>query len=271
MMNEKHDCGVRPALRARSNVIGDEIVRVDDLSVGYNSDNLILQDVSFSVRKGEIVAILGHSGCGKTTLFKALIGLLRPVKGTITIGGKTLGPDWYEQSIAEIRQQLGVLFQSGSLLDWLTVGENVAFRLRESTDLPEELIDQIVRFELEMVNLMPSMHSMPSELSGGMLRRAGLAAAMAFDPPVLLCDEPTSGLDPATAMGIDQILLEVNQCLNVTLLVVTHEVMTLENIASRCMILDKEAQGIIASGSLDDLRNNSQDPRVRRFFQRRIS
>ncbi len=269
MMVDKHASGLRTAMRAKSDVLGDEIIRVDNLNVGYDKENLILENVSFSVGKGEIVAILGHSGCGKTTLFKALIGLLPPAKGTISIGGKILNPSWSEQAIAEIRQQIGVLFQTGSLLDWLTVGENVAFRLRESTDLPEELIDQIVRFELEMVNLVPSMHSMPSQLSGGMLRRAGLAAALAFDPPVLLCDEPTSGLDPGTAMGIDQILLEVNKGLNVTLLVVTHEVQTLENIASRCMMLDKEAKGIIASGSLDDLRNN-QDPRVRRFFQRRI-
>jgi phospholipid/cholesterol/gamma-HCH transport system ATP-binding protein len=270
MMDKKHASGLGPATQAKKDVLGDEIVKVDGLSVGYDQEHLILEDVSFSVGKGEIVAILGHSGCGKSTLFKALIGLLRPAKGTISIGGTTLNPEWYEQAIAEIRQQIGVLFQTGALLDWLTVGDNVAFRLREFTDLPPEIIDQIVRFELEMVNLVPSMHSMPAELSGGMLRRAGLAAAMAFDPPVLLCDEPTSGLDPATAMGIDQILLEVNKNLQVTILVVTHEVQTLENIASRCMMLDKEAKGIIASGSLDDLRYNSRDPRVRGFFRRRI-
>lgn len=246
------------------------IIKVENLSVGYSEEAFILDNVSFSVNQGEVVAILGHSGCGKTTLFKALIGLLRLAKGQISIGGQTLDAKWSAQSLANIRRQVGVLFQSGALLDWLTVGENVAFWLRESTDLPEDLIQQIVRLKLEMVKLESSMHTMPSELSGGMLRRASLAAAMALDPPVLFCDEPTSGLDPLTAMGIDQILLEINKSLNMTLLVVTHEVMTLENIASRCMMLDSEYKGIIASGSLNDLRYNSKLPQVRSFFQRRI-
>ncbi|MFW6106346.1 MAG: ABC transporter ATP-binding protein [Desulfovermiculus sp.] len=246
------------------------IIKVENLSVGYSEAAFILDNVSFSVNQGEVVAILGHSGCGKTTLFKALIGLLRPAKGRISIGGQTLDAKWSAQSLANIRRQVGVLFQSGALLDRLTVGENVAFWLRESTDLPEDLIQQIVRLKLEMVKLESSMHTMPSELSGGMLRRASLAAAMALDPPVLFCDEPTSGLDPLTAKGIDQILLEINRSLNMTLLVVTHEVMTLENIASRCMMLDSEYKGIIASGSLNDLRYNSELPQVRSFFQRRI-
>ncbi|MFW5997921.1 MAG: ABC transporter ATP-binding protein, partial [Desulfovermiculus sp.] len=246
------------------------IIKVENLSVGYSEAAFILDNVSFSVNQGEVVAILGHSGCGKTTLFKALIGLLRPAKGRISIGGQTLDAKWSAQSLANIRRQVGVLFQSGALLDRLTVGENVAFWLRESTDLPEDLIQQIVRLKLEMVKLESSMHTMPSELSGGMLRRASLAAAMALDPPVLFCDEPTSGLDPLTAKGIDQILLEINRSLNMTLLVVTHEVMTLENIASRCMMLDSEYKGIIASGSLNDLRYNLELPQVRSFFQRRI-
>lgn len=248
---------------------GDEIITVEDLTVGYNGDT-ILEDVSFSVRKGDIFAILGPSGCGKTTLFKALIGLLKPRKGRIDIGGERLGPESDDDSLARVRRQIGVLFQSGALLDWLTVGENVAFRLKESTDLPEDLIDQVVRMKLELVKLEKNIHSMPSELSGGMVRRAGLAAAMAFDPEILLCDEPTSGLDPTTAMEIDELLLEVNQCFDITILVVTHEVMTLENITSRCIMLDKEAKGIIASGTLEDLQKGSEDPRVRTFFQRRI-
>jgi len=245
------------------------IVSVEDLTVGYDQA-AILEEISFSVRKGEIFAILGPSGCGKTTLFNALIGLLPPRQGRIRIGGETLEPSADSGSLARIRRQIGVLFQSGALLDWLTVGENVAFRLRESTDLPESLIEQVVRLKLEMVKLEKNIHTMPAELSGGMVRRAGLAAAMAFDPPILLCDEPTSGLDPTTAMGIDELLLEVNESLDITVLVVTHEVMTLENIASRCIMLDKEAKGIIASGALLDLQKSS-DPRVYTFFQRRIN
>jgi phospholipid/cholesterol/gamma-HCH transport system ATP-binding protein len=248
---------------------GRDIITVEDLTVGYGSAT-VLDKVSFSVREGEIFAILGPSGCGKSTLFNALIGLLRPRQGRIRIGGETLGPQSDEQSLARVRRQIGVLFQSGALLDWLTVGENVAFRLREATGLPEGLIEQIVRLKLELVKLDTNLHSMPAELSGGMVRRAGLAASMATDPALLFCDEPTSGLDPTTAMDIDELLLEVNRFLNITILVVTHEVMTLENIASSCIMLDKEAKGIIASGSLKDLQHNSDDPRVQAFFQRRI-
>jgi phospholipid/cholesterol/gamma-HCH transport system ATP-binding protein len=245
------------------------IVEVQDLTVGYEDED-ILENVSFSVHRGEIFAILGSSGCGKTTLFNALIGLLSPRRGRIEIGGESIGPAPDEGSLARVRRQTGVLFQSGALLDWLTVGENVAFRLRESTDLPDELIERIVRLKLELVKLDKNVHSMPSELSGGMVRRAGLAAAMALDPGILLCDEPTSGLDPTTAMEMDELLLEVNEHLNITILVVTHEVMTLENIASRCIMLDKDAKGIIASGSLQELQDNSEDRRVRAFFRRRI-
>lgn len=248
---------------------GRDIISVDNLSVGYNGAD-ILENVSFGVQQGGIFAILGSSGCGKTTLFKALIGLLRPSSGRIEVGGEELGPQSDEHALARVRRQIGVLFQSGAMLDWLTVGENVAFRIRESTDLPDELIAQIVRLKLELVKLDKNIHSMPSELSGGMIRRAGLAAAMALDPPILLCDEPTSGLDPTTAMGIDELLLEVNDSLGITILVVTHEVLTLENIASRCIMLDKEAKGIIASGTLQELQRNSRDSRVSTFFQRRI-
>jgi len=245
------------------------IITVENLTLAYGSF-VVMRDLTFEIRRGEIFAILGPSGCGKSTLFNALIGLLRPRHGRIHIGGETLGPQSDEQALARVRRQIGVLFQSGALLDWLTVGENVAFRLREATSLPEGLIEQIVGLKLELVKLDANLHSMPAELSGGMVRRAGLAASMATDPALLFCDEPTSGLDPTTAMDIDELLLEVNRFLDITILVVTHEVMTLENIATRCIMLDKEAKGIIASGSLRDLQHNSDDPRVQAFFQRRI-
>lgn len=248
---------------------GKEIIRVSDLTVGYGHGD-VLDGVSFSVRRGEIFAILGSSGCGKTTLFKAIIGLLAPSRGRIEIDGETLGPEMDQDALARVRRQIGVLFQSGALLDWLTVGENVAFRLRESTDLPEPIIEEMVRLKLELVKLEESIEAMPSELSGGMIRRAGLAAAMAFDPPILICDEPTSGLDPTTAMEIDELLLKVNAFLGITVLVVTHEIMTLENIASRCIMLDKQAKGIIASGTLQELQTESEDPRVCSFFRRRL-
>jgi len=246
-----------------------ELIRVENLTVGYGETN-ILEDVSFSVYEGEIFAILGPSGCGKSTLFHAMIGLLPIRKGRIIIGGEELGPEERVDSLHRIRHQIGVLFQSGALLDWLSVGENIAFPLRESTDLPEEIIQHIVQLKLELVRLEGSAETKPAELSGGMTRRAGLAAGMARDPRILFCDEPTFGLDPNTAMEIDELLIEMRDFLKVTIVVVTHVVPTLENIATRCIMLDREAKGVIASGRLDSLKNNTSDQRVQAFFQRRI-
>ena len=250
--------------------MGDrEIIRVEDLTVGYGGTS-VLERVSFSVYEGEIFAILGSSGCGKSTLFHALIGLLPIQKGRIIIAGEEIGPGGDEESLRRIRRQIGVLFQSGALLDWLSVGENIAFPLREVTDLPEEIIQQVVRLKLELVRLEGSADKKPAELSGGMTRRAGLAAGMARDPRILFCDEPTFGLDPNTSMEIDELLIEMRDYLNVTIGVVTHVVPTLENIATRCIMLDKQAKGIIASGDLEDLKNDTSDSRVQTFFQRRI-
>jgi phospholipid/cholesterol/gamma-HCH transport system ATP-binding protein len=250
--------------------MGDrEIIRVEDLTVGYGETS-VLEGVTFSVYEGEIFAILGSSGCGKSTLFHALIGLLPIQEGRIIIAGEEIGPGGDEESLRRIRRQIGVLFQSGALLDWLSVGENIAFPLRESTDLPEEIIQQMVQLKLELVRLEGSGDRKPAELSGGMTRRAGLAAGLARDPRILFCDEPTFGLDPNTAMEIDELLVEMRDHLNVTIGVVTHVVPTLENIATRCIMLDKQAKGIIASGNLEDLKNETSDRRVQTFFQRRI-
>lgn len=246
-----------------------EIIRVEDLTVGYG-ETTVLEGVSFSVYEGEIFAILGSSGCGKSTLFHAIIGLLPIQKGRIVIAGEELGPERDEEALRRIRQEIGVLFQSGALLDWLSVGENIAFPLRESTDLPEEIIQQMVQLKLELVRLEGSADKKPAELSGGMTRRAGLAAGLARDPRILFCDEPTFGLDPNTAMEIDELLIEMRDYLNVTISVVTHVVPTLENISTRCIMLDKEAKGIIASGDLESLKNTTSDSRVQSFFQRRI-
>ncbi len=246
-----------------------EIIRVEDLTVGYGGTS-VLEGVSFSVYEGEIFAILGSSGCGKSTLFHALIGLLPIQKGRIIVAGEEIGPGGDEESLRRIRRQIGVLFQSGALLDWLSVGENIAFPLRESTDLPEEIIQHVVRLKLELVRLEGSADKKPAELSGGMTRRAGLAAGMARDPRILFCDEPTFGLDPNTAMEIDELLVEMRDHLNVTIGVVTHVVPTLENIATRCIMLDKQAKGIIASGDLEGLKNDTSDSRVQTFFQRQI-
>ena len=244
------------------------IITVEALTVGYG-ETVVLEDVSFSIGEGESFTILGPSGCGKSTLLKAMVGLLPTRKGKIRIAGEEIGSE-EEESLTRVRTQVGVLFQSGALIGSLSVGENVALPLVEFTDLPREIIDEMVRLKLELVKLGRYARFMPAELSGGMRKRAGLARAMALDPKILFCDEPAAGLDPATASEIDGLLLELKAALGVTVVVVTHELWSIENISERCIMLDGEAKGIIATGVPQTLRDESKDPRVRAFFDRRI-
>jgi phospholipid/cholesterol/gamma-HCH transport system ATP-binding protein len=168
-----------------------------------------------------------------------------------------------------VREKVGVLFQSGALLGAYTTAENVALPIRELTRLPRNLIDRTVQIKLDLVRLGDKGDLRPSDLSGGMKKRAALARAMALDPEVLFCDEPAAGLDPQTAKEIDELLVELNVNVGVTLVVVSHEIGTIENISTRCIMLDTEARGIIAIGAPDELLR-SDDPRVQRFFQRRL-
>jgi phospholipid/cholesterol/gamma-HCH transport system ATP-binding protein len=243
----------------------DAIVDVKDLEIGYAGES-VLRDVTFSVKKGEAVTILGASGCGKSTLLKSMIGLLPPRRGVIRIAGRELDS---EGPPAWIREKVGVLFQSGALLGGYTTAENVALPIRELTRLPRNLIDRVVQIKLDLVRLGDKGRLPPSELSGGMKRRAALARAMALDPEVLFCDEPAAGLDPETARQMDELLVELNVNVGITLVVVSHEIGTIENISSRCIMLDAEARGIIATGAPDELLQ-SDDPRVKRFFRRRL-
>jgi phospholipid/cholesterol/gamma-HCH transport system ATP-binding protein len=242
-----------------------EVINVEDLTLAYGQ-TVVLENVSFSVYEGEAVSILGASGCGKTTLLRAMIGLLPPRKGWICLAGEKIVNG---ETRAQARKHIGVLFQSGALLASLTIAENVALPLEEFTDLPLELIDEIVQMKLDLVKLGRFGHLMPAQLSGGMLKRAGLARAIAMDPKILLCDEPCAALDPKTALEIDGLLIELNAALGVTLVVVTHEVASIENISDRCIMLDSESRGIIASGSPEALKND-QHPSVRSFFERQV-
>jgi phospholipid/cholesterol/gamma-HCH transport system ATP-binding protein len=246
----------------------EQLITVEGLTVGYGSTT-VLEDVSFSVHAGEIMTILGASGCGKTTLLRAMIGLLPPMRGRVEIAGGEITTTEAEEHLTRARSHIGMLFQTGALLGSFTVGENVALPLREFTDLPEPIIGQLVRLKLDLVRLGGYEDFMPAELSGGMQKRAGLARAIVLDPKILFCDEPASGLDPETALEIDELLLELNSALNVTMVVVTHELASIQNISSRCIMLDRESKGIIATGTLDDLLQASENERVHSFFRRR--
>ena len=245
-----------------------DIITVEDLVVGYG-DTIVLDGVSFSVRQGEILTILGPSGCGKSTLLKVMAGLISPQRGRIRVVGEEITPGNAGEAVARVRQHLGFLFQSGALFEFLTVAENVALPLEEFTDLPPELIAGIVQLKLDLVELGQYGHLMPGELSGGMKKRAALARTMALDPEIILCDAPGDGLDPVIGRGVDELLLELNAFLGITLVVATQELESIENLAGRCIMLDVKSKGIIVSGPFAELQE-SKDPRVRLFFQRGI-
>jgi len=249
----------------------DVVIEVENLVVGYGREGeAVLEDVSFSVRHGEVLTILGPSGCGKTTLLRALTGLLHPWEGRVRVAGEEISARDPGPALTRMRKNIGVLFQSDALLESLTIAENVALPMEELTDFPDDLIDAAVQLKLDLVGLGNFGHLMPGELSGGMRKRAGLARCIALDPQILFCDEPAAGLDPITAREVDELLLEFNTFIGVTLILVTHELGTIENFASECILLDSEEKGILAAGKLEELRGEGADSRVHKFFGRRV-
>ena len=242
------------------------VIEVDHLTARFGDDT-IFADVSFQVFKGEILVILGGSGCGKTTLLKHLTGLYKPYAGKIRINGVDVNTN-DEAELRRLRMDFGVLFQSGALFGSMTLAENVALPLQEYTDLSPEAIEAVVKMKLGLVNLAGFENHLPEEISGGMKKRAGLARAMALDPTVLFFDEPSAGLDPITSVELDNLIKAINAGMGTTMVIVTHELESIFNIAHRVVMLDRSAQGIIAMGDPMDLKEHSQDPRVTSFFNR---
>jgi phospholipid/cholesterol/gamma-HCH transport system ATP-binding protein len=252
------------ATRVQNADFGDEsMIALRDVRVSYG-DVEILHGVTFDVKRGETMVILGGSGSGKSTLLRTLVGLEKPSSGEIWIKGKNIA-SISELEMDDIRKKLGMSFQGGALFGSMTVGENVALPLREHTRLEDSTIDIMLRLKLQQVGLEGFEYYMPSQLSGGMKKRAAVARALAMDPEILFFDEPSAGLDPIIAAGIDQLILELKQAFKMTIIVVTHELASAYLIADRMVLIDKG--NVVALGTTAEMRASTQ-PRVRQFLDR---
>jgi phospholipid/cholesterol/gamma-HCH transport system ATP-binding protein len=239
---------------------------VKDLTVAYG-DFVIMHDMNFTVRHGDIFVVMGASGSGKSTLLRNMIGLNEPTKGDVLYDGKS-----FTHAEPEVRQQMlqrfGVMYQGGALFSSMTLAENVGLPLGEYTTLSDAEIREIATLKLSLVGLKGFEDFFPSEISGGMWKRAGIARAMALDPDILFFDEPSAGLDPISSRQLDDLILELRASLGATIVVVTHELPSIFAIATNSVFLDIESRTIIAQGRPQDMLGPESDPKVRRFLTR---
>lgn len=241
-------------------------IRVEDLTMAY--DNTVIQRrLSFSVARGEVFVIMGPSGCGKSTLLRHMVGLKEPVRGRVLYDGRDF---WHStpQQQQEIMRKCGILYQSGALWSSMTLAENIAVPLKEYTTLSRSQIREVVALKLALVGLAGYEQYFPSEISGGMKKRAGLARAMALDPEILFFDEPSAGLDPISSRLLDDLILELSASLGTTIVVVSHELASIFRIADQAIFLDSEQRTMLGCGTPQQLLESSDEPKVRAFLQR---
>lgn len=244
-----------------------DIVRVENLVVQYGQD-LILKDISFSVQEKEIFIIVGGSGSGKSTLLRHMVGLDTPTAGHVYIEGSDISAA-SEDMFFDILKRIGVLFQSSALIGSMTVAENVALPIAEFSNLSSKAVAAMVEIKLSLVGLEKYADHLPSEISGGMKKRAGLARALALNPDILFFDEPSAGLDPVIASEIDSLILHINKTMGTTIIIVTHDLDSIFTLGQRAIMLDKSSKNIIAEGTPADMRDNNPNSVVRRFFSRK--
>lgn len=227
----------------------------------------VLDRIDIRIRRGETYVVMGPSGCGKTTLLKCLVRLMEPSEGSVLVDGRDVAGFGEEEGDA-LRRATGMVFQNGALLNSISLRENVALPIRAHLRMPAEVVDEAVRMKLAQVGLLPAADRMPSELSGGMRKRAGIARALALDPRLVFFDEPTSGLDPVTSDGIDNLVLELKAALGATMVVVTHDLPSARKIADRLVVLSRGRA--LAEGTWDEVQATT-DPEVRSFLDRHAS
>ena len=245
---------------------GAPAIEVEKLECGYEG-KVVLKDVSFTVARGEVFFVIGGSGCGKSTLLRHMVGLNAPPKGAVKFFGQPFSTADQTSRRAMLRT-FGMLFQGGALWTSLTLRENVALPLEEYTTLSRRDIEEVATLKLGQVGLGGFEDYYPSEISGGMKKRAGLARALALDPAIVFFDEPSAGLDPVTSRKLDELILHVRETYGTTIVIVSHELASIFALADRAIMLDRAHQGIIAEGRPRELAERSRDPRVTEFLSR---
>ncbi len=253
-------------MAAAEQLAGEAHISIRDLTMAYGSF-VVQRDLRFDIKRGEIFIIMGDSGCGKSTLLRHMIGLQQPAKGDVLFGERSLWRAEPEERERMMRS-FGVLYQSGALWSSMTLAENTSLPMEQYTDLSRTEIAELVSLKLALVGLAGFEAFYPSEISGGMRKRAGLARAMALDPEVLFFDEPSAGLDPLSARRLDDLILELRDSLGTTFVVVTHELASIFTIGDRGVVLDADTRTQIALGAPAQLRDSAESEKVRRFLNR---
>jgi len=244
----------------------DAVIEISDLTMAYG-DFVVMKDLNFTINRGDIFIIMGGSGCGKSTLLKHLIGLKRPAKGIIKYGEQDFWNSDREQMETMMRE-FGILYQSGALWSSMTLSENVALPLQQYTSLNTKQIEELVALKLSLVGLAGFQSYYPSEISGGMRKRAGLARAIALDPTLLFFDEPSAGLDPVSAHRLDELILQLQNSLNATVVIVTHELASIFAIGSNSVFLDAETRTMLAMGNPRDMLESNNNKTIQNFLRR---
>jgi phospholipid/cholesterol/gamma-HCH transport system ATP-binding protein len=240
----------------------EAIIKIRNLTARYEEET-ILENISVDIYPREVTVILGPSGCGKTTLLRNILRLKQPAEGFVEIFGQNI-TTMEEGEYEAMLKKFGVLFQNGALLNSIDIYENISIPFEQHTRLPRKIIDRSIRVKLELVNLSKALYLKPSELSGGMRKRAALARAIALDPEILFCDEPSAGLDPLTSSSLDELILDLKRQLDMTLVIVTHELASIHRIADKIIYLDKGR--MLFHGSVAEAKSSDVEE-VREFFR----